>query len=150
MPQALVENPKLYAITENANDKPWVFVVDDNFIGSYVGQNNSEVLPNTNAQFEMFQIYDSESNAYKLDLSNQSELMIFREQNNARILGNFIDESSKKSFKKWINLRYDGKPYHKDNFPYVYAWNYNRDILQNNFKVAYCADEDGEFYLAII
>ncbi|TQF39925.1 hypothetical protein A9K67_00585, partial [Mycoplasmopsis bovis] len=115
MPQALVKSPKLYAITENANDKPWVFVVDDNFISSYVGQNNSEVLPNTNAQFELFQIYDSESNAYKLDLRNQSELMIFKEQNNARILGNFIDERSKKSFKKWINLRYDGKPYHKDN-----------------------------------
>ncbi|MBT1390013.1 hypothetical protein FCM66_00815 [Mycoplasma bovis] len=149
LPQALVKSPKLYAITENANDKPWVFVVDDNFISSYVGQNNSEVLPNTNAQFELFQIYDSESNAYKLDLRNQSELMIFKEQNNARILGNFIDERSKKSFKKWINLRYDGKPYHKDNFPYVYAWNYNRDILQNNFKAAYCADEDGEFYLPI-
>ncbi|MCE6090686.1 hypothetical protein J7894_01095 [Mycoplasmopsis agalactiae] len=149
LPQALVKNPKLYAITENANDKPWVFVVDDNFIGSYVGQNNSEVLPNTNAQFELFQIYDNDSNAYKLDLSNLSELMIFREQNNARILGNFTDEKSNKSFKKWINLRYDGKPYHKDNFPYVYAWNYKRDILQNNFKAAYCADEDGEFYLPI-
>nr|WP_233750169.1 hypothetical protein [Mycoplasmopsis agalactiae] len=149
LPQALVKNPKLYAITENANDKPWVFVVDDNFIGSYVGQNNSEVLPNTNAQFELFQIYDNDSNAYKLDLCNQSELMIFREQNNARILGNFTDEKSNKSFKKWINLRYDGKPYHKDNFPYVYAWNYKRDILQNNFKAAYCADEDGEFYLPI-
>ncbi|EIN15203.1 Hypothetical protein MAGb_3120 [Mycoplasmopsis agalactiae 14628] len=149
LPQALVKNPKLYAITENANDKPWVFVVDDNFIGSYVGQNNSEVLPNTNAQFELFQIYDNDSNAYKLNLSNESELMIFREQNNARILGNFTDEKSIKSFKKWINLRYDGKPYHKDNFPYVYAWNYKRDILQNNFKAAYCADEDGEFYLPI-
>ncbi len=56
-------------------------------------------------------------------------------------------KSNKKSFKKWINLRYDGKPYHKDNFPHVYARNYKRDILQNNFKVAYCADEDGEFYL---
>lgn len=149
LPQALVKNPKLYAVTENANDKPWVFVVDDNFIGSYVGQNNSEVLPNTNAQFELFQIYDNDSNAYKLNLSNLSELMIFREQNNARILGNFTDEKSNKSFKKWINLRYDGKPYHKDNFPYVYAWNYKRDILQNNFKAAYCADEDGEFYLPI-
>ncbi|UOE64045.1 hypothetical protein MbovWib_01980 [Mycoplasmopsis bovis] len=50
----------------------------------------------------------------------------------------------------WINLCYDGKPYHNDNSPYVYAWNYNRDILQNNFKAAYCADEDGEFYLPII
>ncbi|QQH42980.1 hypothetical protein HYD79_00780 [Mycoplasmopsis bovis] len=57
-------------------------------------------------------------------------------------------KSNKKSFKKWINLRYDGKPYHKDNFPYVYAWNYKRDILQNNFKVAYCADVSMvEFYL---
>ncbi len=70
--------------------------------------------------------------------------MIFLEQNNRR---QYWLKSNKKSFKKWINLRYDGKPYHKDNFPHVYARNYKRDILQNNFKVAYCADEDGEFYL---
>lgn len=40
-----------------------------------------------------------------------------------------MDEESKKLFKKWINLCYDGKFYYKDNFLYVYVWNYKRDIL---------------------
>lgn len=122
-------NPRVIPLKREIYDIPWVFVVDDNFIGAY---NGNKTL-----------VIDSGQIGSSFNTLPINEFMVFREQNAVRFL---VDINSKK---RMINLRYDGKEFNESNWPYIFKPNNTRQTLKNNFKPSLIYEKHGEFCVPI-
>ncbi|MCS4536753.1 hypothetical protein NXS15_01230 [Mycoplasma sp. CSL7475-4] len=121
------DDPVALAIREDKHSSPYLFIVHNNGIHAFNG------------------LYQGNNSPYNLNLSqriNLANLLVYREQNIVKFL--VLDND----VPKFLNLKYDQKPFNLSNVPWLYkALPLNN--LSDNLNVVLLQDEELNFCISV-